>query len=336
MKKNILLAVVVASVFTGCAQQHYAGKSVNIATEPIGAMTKKEIGQKHLHTHSLMQTLQRLGINQGFKTTFTPDSDDAFVGNRVPAKWFDAIMGAQNSDDIEVSGDLLGRGQKTRLLTIRNTRPTVYDAVSNHFSSADVIKGSKFSGKYIISTDEYSNDIISKLYFAENERIKMSRFFDKFYGVARSEGRDIFFALDTKGNIFSVSRHPSFLRMTPYKRQFFINYLNTAGIGYITKGNAIAINDNMTNWTRAMNKLYKLKKYHNAVYAIHDGKNFFEVADSSFQNAPITIELIDWIPGGKREYNIYSHGYHRKIDTDKRFYDYYVPDGSKKYTIRFY
>jgi len=336
MKKTLLSIVGVGILLTGCTYSPY-NKSVHIAVEHMGTITKREMLQKHLHTHSLMQQLQNLGEKKRFKTIFKPNSDDMFVGYTYPDSWFDAIMDAENNEHIEVEGDIVSTSKRKRVLRIVNDTPTAYDEMQKHYTVGKVLQGSKFAGKYIIEMDPEIRALIAHLSIEQNERIKITRFFDKLYGVASSSGKNLFLAFDPKGNVLYATRKPIYLKnLTPYKRQFFINFLNASGIGYITNGDMIAIKDNMSNWIKAMNHLHTLTKYHNAVYGIYDGQNFFEITDSSYQKSPITVELIDWIPGGKREYNIYSHRYHRKIDTNKRFYDFYLPDGSKKYVIRFY
>ena len=334
-KYTLALSAVGLLWLSGCSSANNYGP--NLAVEPTSTMTKQELTRKHLHTHSLMQTLQHLGQKQGFRTTFSSNSDDMFLSGGIPDTWFDAIMLAQNSPGTHVTGDVFaGKGAKTKRLTIKDNTRSVYTGLAKHFTTPYVIQGEKFSGKYIIKMDRSTKKLLKDARFSGRESISMERFFNKLSGVAQSEGKQIYFNLRPKGNIFTVSSSPTFHSMTPYKRQFFVNFLNAAGIGYIANGNSVAIKDNLTGWERAMNKLHRLNKYHNAVYAIHDGRNWFEVSDSSYQKAPITVELIDWVPGGVREYNIYSHGFNRKIETTKRFIDWYLPDGSKKYTIRFY
>lgn len=331
--KRIVLATS-AILLMGCSSTYQTVDKTNIAVESVGAMTKREMSQKYLHTHSLMQSMMQLGMNERIVTAFRTGSDDMFVTNAYPESWMAGIMSAQNVPGVEVSGDILG-GKTRRVLDIQDNRLTPYDLAKKHYVYPNILQGERFSDKYIINTDSYVQSIIEQANFS-GEKISIERFLNKIYSIARIEGRDIYYHLDFKSNVITISKTPTYSEMTPFKRQFFVNFLNTRGINYITDGNRIAVKDNFTNWVAAMDRLQELQKYRHAVYAVHDGVNFFEVADGSYQAAPITIEMIDWTPNGLREYNIYSDGHNRKIDTDQRFYDFYLPDGSKKYTIRFY
>lgn len=338
MIKNIVAGLSILLMVEGCSGGHSFETSPTIAVEPMGAITTREFGEKHLHVHSLQQQLMLLGLKERFKTSFVPDSDDAFVTNAVPEFWIDAIIQAKNNPDLSIYGEGIYSKTKVKKLHIKNSKKSDYIELSEHYTTGKVIQGNVMAGKYIVVTDKGVKNIISSLGLYPSERLKFSYFFDKFYGASKAlKNKDIFFNLDVKRNIFQVQETPFFITLTPYKRQYLINYMDTMGISYLSdKSNRIAINDNFSNWVKAMDKLSKLNKYHNAVYGIHDGKYWFEVADSHYGEAPITIEMIDWIPGGKREYNIYCQGYHSKVVTDKRFHTYYLPDGSKKYFIRFY
>lgn len=338
MIKSIVIGFGMLLMLEGCGSEYSSMESPTIAVEPIGAITTREFGEKHLHVHSLQQQLMLLGLKERFKTFFMPDSDDAFVTNAVPEFWMDAIIKAKNNPNISIYGEGIYSKTKVKKLNIRNTKQSDYIALSEHYTTGKVIQGNVMAGKYIVSTDKVVKNIITSLGIYPSEKVKFSYFFDKFYGAAKAlQNKDIFFNLDIKRKIFQVEENPFYVTLTPYKRQYLINYMDTMGISYLSdKESRIAINDNFSNWVKAMDKLSKLNKYHNAVYGIHDGRYWFEVADSHYGEAPITIEMIDWIPGGKREYNIYCQGYHSKVVTDKRFYTYYLPDGSKKYFIRFY
>ncbi|MBD3822942.1 MAG: hypothetical protein IE916_00335 [Epsilonproteobacteria bacterium] len=333
--KSLLFAVGVSLMFAGCSSIQ---NEPDIAVEPIVGMSPMDMGEKHLHTHSLQQTLMRLGLNERFKTYFSPDSDDAFVGYDVPHKWDDAIVKARNNPLIEVGGSGLYGRSFEKEVNIRNNTPSRYSELSKHYTTAKVLYGDVMSGKYIVQTDPSARKMMNSIDFSSSERMRMSYFFDKFYGAIRAqEGKDLYFNLDPKTNIFYVQTQPVFITLTPYKRQYMMNFMDAAGIGYVSnRANQLAIRDNFSNWVTAMNQLSNLNKYKNAVYGIYDGRNWFEISDSHYMGSPITVELIDWIPGGKREYNVYANGYHRKITTDKRFYNFYLPDGSRKYLIRFY
>jgi len=326
-------------IISGCATNTQTARyptqdTTKVAVEHIGAMSKREMAEKHLHTHSFMQSLMQLSIKEGFKTSFGPDDDDIFVSNAYPDTWKEGLNNIKRTKGIQVKVQRVSPRRKR--VRIKDKRVGAYTKAKNHYFYPRILQGDKVSDKYIIMPSKKAESIIEKLYFTTGNKINLASSLDRIFSIGNAEGTNIYFSLNQKSNVIRVTEQPTFYTMTPYKRQFFINYLNTAGIGYTTNGNAVAIKDNFSNWVKGMNKLRKLMKYKHAVYAIHDGQNFFEVADGSYQKAPITIELIDWIPGGKREYNIYAQGYNRKIDTDKRFYDYYLPDGSKKYTIRFY
>lgn len=334
--KNMLLGLGILLI-TGCGNtvNFASSHTTNVAVENIGSMTKSEMAKKHLHTHSYMQSLMQLSTQERYHTIFGPDDDDIFVTNAYPDSWSQAIKNMKRVKSIDIRVGHLSK-DGIRRVRIKDKRQSVYTKAKNHYIYPRVLQGDKFSGKYIINTDQTVQSIIARMYFPNPEKQSLEKMMNRLFSVANSEGKDIYFSLNSKSKVLKVSGVPAYHRMTPYKRQFFVNFLNSAGIGYTTIGNSVAIKDNFTNWVTGMNKLRKLNKYRHAVYAVHDGKNFFEVSDGSYQTAPVTIELIDWIPGGKREYNIYSHGYNRKIDTNKRFYDFYLPDGSKKYTIRFY
>lgn len=335
--KLSVLAISTLLLATGCSQKYSNVQThqTSVAVENIGATSKRELSKRTLHTHSLMQVLMRQSREERSLTTFAPDSDDIFVSNAYLPSWLDSLMDAQNKKGVFISGDIFGKSSH-RHLKVKDYRASSYTAVKNNRINPKVLRGDMFSGKYIIKLDEYAQSVVSRMRFNTSD-ISIEGIMNKMYGVANAEGRTLYFDLDDKSKVLRASSSPYFTEeLSPYKRQFFVNYLNSRGIRYTSTGNRIAIADNFTSWVNGMNKLVKLNKYKNAVYAVHDGKYFFEVSDGTFQKAPVNIELINWVPGKTREYNVYSHGFNRKINTDKQFYDFFLPNGKKKYTVRFY
>ena len=311
------------------------GQAVPIAVESLGATTKREIGEKYLHQHSLQQQLMWLGAKERMKVVFRSGSDDAFVSSTVPRNWTEAVMNAKRRKDIVLTGNILAtRG--THLLNIKKTSPSPYMKLKYEHITPEVLLGDGLASKYIIKGDRSIQKIIEELNFTPNEFLPVPFIMDKVYGLGLREGIDVFLNVDIKAKMITYSTKPTYINLTPYKRQLFINYLDTRGIGYVTSSKGIAIKDNMTNWIIAMDELSKINKYRYAVYGIFDGKNFFEIADSNYRDSMIVIEMIDWTPDGKREYNIYYNGAYRKVITDRRFLNYYSPDGKVKYLIRFY
>jgi hypothetical protein len=317
----------------GCAGNMSRGPQ--IAAEPLPGLNKARLSRKYLHTRSFQQQLMLLYAQRKKRAVFLPDSDDFYVNWSLPQSPVEELIRARGIPGISIR--LVRSSGRELVYRVKDGRPSPYTELAHSQISLQTLRGNKFSGKYIVSMDFAARSIVSQIPGDPDEVLPASYILDKLYGVAKSEGKELFFGFDEKARILRISSEPEWIGLTPYKRQFFVNYLKTSGIDYgANEQNEVCVRDNFSNWARAMNTLRELNKYSHMVYGVYDGAHYFESADSNYRSQPITIEMIDWTPGGAREYNIYSGGYHRKLTTRERFFTYYVPDGSAKYLIRFY
>lgn len=318
-------AIILAGLVSGCATRDQP-KVIEVKGE--SHVQDKVLLAKELPSKSLMQNLQRRGEKEGYKTRFTPSSKDVLIAD--PNKnWNALLIDAQSKKGVYVSGNMFSSG--TKKITVRVNSKTVYDDLLNYYTRPNVIKGAKYHGKYIVDYDRYTRNLVSDTYFHKNEPIRLKRFMNKLYGVAKKDGKNIYFGLNAKGNVVYAHSSPIYIRLSPLKRQMFVNYLNTAGIRYVGDKTKVAIADNFDNWVKAMNEVSTYNKYRHQVYGVYSkGGKYYEVADGSYQTTPVGVELVSWNSDGTRTYYIYDKGTSQKIKTNQRMARY------KNYTIRFY
>jgi len=341
MKKttNVLilssLAIALFS-FSGCSTSS-TGSAIDIAVEPLGPSTKKEIGEKYLHVHSLQQQLMLLGGKSGEKIYFTSGSDDLFVTDVLPLSFSLAVSHALGKNK-ELKITWKKSSSYTKKVTILNSKPNMFQSLSRkHITTNTILEKDNISGDFLVGSDEKTRELTNSLGVDKFGFFPVKFIFNRIYTQGKRKGITVHFSYNDKSKVLFYTTTPEFIRLTPYKRQLFVNYLDSMGISYLTaSNNTVAISDNFENWTKAMDKLSRINKYKHAVYGIFDGHNFSEIADSNYRDSSLVVEMIDWSPDGKRAYNIYFNGHHRKVITDQRFIHYYSPDGKNKFLIRFY
>ena len=317
----------------GCVATR-TGVNAKIAVEPLGRTDTRDILNKELHTLSLQQLLLNAAAKRGARISFQKGSDDAILDDR--GEDYDTlVMRILNRPDLRIEGDFLLMDDHK--ITLKSIAPSPYKQLFSHTTTPQVVLGDKHSGKYII---EYRSSDAAKIAesfdFARREPIRIGRFMNKLYDIAGSEGKRLYFYFNTSLKTLFVEDTPRYFRLTPYKRQYLINYLSAAGVPFLAKGDNVAIGGNFTQWVEGMSLLHKLTKYRHMVYGIYEGGRFYELVDSTPQKSPIVVEFLGWRSDGKREYNIYTPDFHRKITTNKRLYVHYKPDGSHRFIIRFY
>jgi len=334
MKKNgrikasgayLVGAILVSIGMSGCTSRSLPDVA---KIEGSSLMKKRNVSEAEFKTNSLIQNLQREGEREGFRTIFSPGTKDVLVSN-TNKSWSGLVLSAQNQRGVSVRGDMFSSGTKN--INIQKNTRTVYTDMLSFFTRPNVIQGEKYHGKYILDYDRYTKSLVNATYFHKSEPIRLKRFMNKLYGVAKDEGKNIYFGLNAKGNILYVRSSPIYIKLSPLKRQRWVNYLNTAGIRYVGDSTRVAVTDTFDNWVKAMNEVSTYNKYRHQVYRVKDrGGKYYDVADGSFQGVPLKIEQVSWNKDGSRTYYIQDKVSSQKVRTSSRTHTY------RGYTISFY
>jgi len=337
-KKPLLSAAsVLVLALSGCSTSYNSQTAIAVAIEPIGPSTKREIGEKYLHTHSLQQQLMLLGSKSGEKIYFSGGSDDVFVSDILPRTF---ALGVSKS--LTKNKNLAISWKKTspytKRVSVSNKESSIFSSLlKKHITTNTILETENLTGDFLVGSDAATHALTSSLGVDRFGFFPVKFIFNRIYTQGKRKGVPVYFSYSDKSKVLFYTTSPKYMYLTPYKRQLFVNYLDSKGVSYLTSSkNGLAISDNFENWAMAMDKLSSINKYQYSVYGIFDGHNFFEIADSNYRDSSLVVEMIDWSPDGKRAYNVYYKGHHRKIITDQRFIYYYAPDGTDKFLIRFY
>lgn len=336
---SILLTLGASAVMaiSGCSNLGAQSPSLDIAVEPLGPSTKKEIGNKFLHMHSLQQQLMFLGSKKYQKIIFSNGSDDIFVSDEIPNTFALAsskVLGEHSHLTMHIDNE----GKYVKKIRIKNAESSIYfRLLRKHITTRTILENDNLSSSFLVSSDADTRALTESLGVNKYGFFPVNFIFNRIYTQGKRVGTNVYFSYSEKSKVLSYTTTPKYFYLTPYKRQLFVNYLDSAGITYLTsRDNGIAISDNFENWAKSMEKLGNINKYQYSVYGVFDGKNFYEISDSNYRDSALVVEMIEWIPGGKRAYNIYFKGHHRKVLTDQRFIHFYSSDGKTKFLIRFY